>query len=152
MVYLGEKFGFYAGIDDLELIAEIYDLRNAIIDLVYPFRQVNRTQEEFEVNVEAHSQSIAPKFYKKLEAILEMRGFTFMLRDSLCVADFHIFEMIDQTSLMAAKYGHTDPVDAFPKLAAYYKAIKALPELAGYFASPKYKLPCNSALDNAYFA
>lgn len=152
MVYLGEKFGLYGGIQDLELLNEIYDLRNAVIDLVYPFRKVNRDQAEFDKSVEAHCQKIAPKFYAKLEALLTKTGTIYMLKDTPSVCDFHIFEMIDQSVLLATKFNHKSPITNFPKLQRLHQSFKDLPQLAAYFASEDYKLPCNNPFAKAYFA
>lgn len=152
MVYLGEKFGLYGGIRDLELLTEIYDLRSTIIDLVYPFRKINRDQGEFDASVEAHVQKVAPRFYKKLEDYLGRTGTVFLLKDTPSVSDFHLFEMLDQNALIAAKYNHPPPFAPFPKLQNLYEAFKSEPKLAKYFASPAYQLPCNNPLGNAYFA
>ena len=148
MVYLAEKIGVYGGIKDLEMLSEVYDLRNSLMELVYPFKKVNRDEKEFNVSTEAQCAKVAPKFYAKFEAVLKKK---FLIADTPCACDFHAWEMIDQHELLAAKYAQTSPLSEFPKLKVYYETFKALPQLQAYFESDKYKLPCNNALGGAYF-
>jgi len=150
MVYLAEKLGLYGGIKDLELLSEVYDLRNSVIDLVYPFKKVTRTKEEFDASTEPQCSKVAPKFYAKLEASI-INDTKFLLKDTPCACDFHCWEMLDQHELIAKEFGHESPLKAFPKLTKYYAAFKALPQLQAYFASDLAKLPCNNSLGNAYF-
>lgn len=150
-VHVATKAGVYGGIKDLEYLCEVYDLRMSVMDLVYPFKRVNRSQEEFEKSVESHCQKFAPEFYAKFEAILEKNKTLFLLKDTPCAADFHLFEMLDQHALLAAKYEHKDALHDFPKLRALHDALKADPKLAKFFASESYKLPCNSIEADAYF-
>jgi len=151
MVYVGEKFSLYGGIRDLELLTEIYDLRNALIDLVYPFKKVCRDQGEYEKAAEAQIQKVAPRFYAKLEQVLDKAGTLYTIKETPCCADFHIWEMLDQHEALAAKHEHPSPLTKFPKLAKMYVAFKQEPKLANYFASDAYKLPINNPMANTYF-
>lgn len=152
--YLGEKYGLNgkdkaASLRNLELLCEIYDVRNALIDLVYPFKQVNRSQEEFDKNAAAKCAD-AP--FGKFEAMLSFGGHDwFVAADGPCTADFHIWEMMDQHKLLAEKLGAGDILAKFPKCKAFYEKFHALPTLAKYFASEAYKLPVNNPGANAYF-
>ncbi|KAJ8602609.1 hypothetical protein CTAYLR_009538 [Chrysophaeum taylorii] len=151
MVHIGEKIGIYEGLRDLELLVEIFDLRNAVVDLAYPFRKVARDQAEFEVAAEAHLGKVAPKQYAKLEAVLEKNGTLYMLKDTPSVCDFHVWEMLDQHESLALKFNHPSPLIPFPKLKRLHDTLKADPKLKPYFDSDKYKLPINNPLGGAYF-
>ena len=149
MVYLAEKFGFYGGIKDLELLCEIYDLRNSMIELVYPFKKVNRTPEEFAASTEPQCSAVVTKYYAKFNGFLGKTKY--LLKDTPCASDFHLWEMIDQHECLAIKYGHASPLANFPALKTYYENFKAEPKLKPYFNSDVSKIDINSVMGNAYF-
>ena len=158
--YLGEKFGLYGAsaaqkIRTEELLCEIYDVRNGMIDLVYPFKNVCRDKGEFDVKAEGIVKS--PPF-AKFEAILNFKdnasgGKWFVLADGPGVADFHIWEMLDQHKMLAERIGGEPVLDKFPKCKAFYEAFRALPTLQKYFASDDYTtMDINNKIANTYFA
>lgn len=154
MVYLGDKFGMNgedaaAKTRNLELLCEIYDVRNGIIELSYPFKQVNRTEEEFQKNALAKVES--PPFAKFEAWLTHFNTDWFVSASGPGVADFHIWEMLDQHSLLAEKLGKGPILEQFPKCKAFYERFRALPTLQKYFASDAYKLPVNNAMAKAYF-
>ena len=156
--YLGDKYGLNGSTDAQkvrteELLAEIYDVRNGMIDLVYPFKNATRNEEEFKTKAEALSGS--PPF-SKFEAILGFKdnasgGKWFVLADGPGVADFHIWEMLDQHKMLAEKMGAAPILEKFPKCKAFYEAFRALPTLQKYFASDAYKLDINNKIAGPYF-
>lgn len=156
LVYLGDKYGLSGGdkrenMKNLELLCEIYDVRNGMIDLVYPFKQVTRSKEEFDKNA---ASKCAAQPFAKFEDVLKANGFDwFVSKSGPCVADFHIWEMLDQHKLLAEKIGAEGLFagDKFPHLKAFYERFRALPTLAKYFASEAYKLPINNPGAGAYF-
>lgn len=151
-VYVAEKLGLYKGIRDLELLAEVYDLRNAHIALVYPFVKAVRDRKEYEVAAIDLCTQTVPAAYSKLEGVLTNNGDTkYMLGDTPCAADFHIWEMLDQHEMLAKNHEQASPLASFPKLSVYYDTFKAEPTLAAYFSSPSYALPINHAKSGAYF-
>ena len=88
------------------------------------------------------------------------------------VADFHLFEMVDQTLLMAKKAGvedqfkvRTEPSNPklktrnysksnpnlynfqdYPLVAGIHSSIKADPKLKAYFEGPEYEFPQNNKM------
>jgi len=61
-LYIGEKYGLGGSTPDeklsnTQLLDEIYDVRNAMIETVYPFKQVCRSQEEFQKKVDSHAEA-----------------------------------------------------------------------------------------------
>jgi len=157
--YLGDKFGLNGTteaqkIRTQELLAEIYDVRNGMIDMVYPFKNVCRNKEEFDAKA---AQVAGSPPFAKFEAILSFKGNAsggkwFVLADGPGVADFHIWEMLDQHKMLAERIGAPDIFEKFPKCKAFYEAFKALPTLQKYFASDDYKMDVNNKIANTYFA
>ncbi|CAE8594174.1 unnamed protein product [Polarella glacialis] len=154
MLYLGDKYDMNGSdektkLRNNELLCEIYDVRNGMLELVYAFKKVNRTVEEFNEN--AAKLSEAPPF-GKFEAMLDFYGGDWFVSPSgPCVADFHIWEMLDQHKMLAEKVGKEPVLDKFPKCKAFYDRFHALPTLQKYFGSEAYKLPVNNPIANAYF-
>lgn len=74
-----------------QALMECADIRNALMDLVYPFRNVCRSQEEHEVQRGKVLETNLPNSYAKLEAALEMSGTPFMGGETPGPSDFHIF-------------------------------------------------------------
>lgn len=130
-----------------QLLCEIYDTRNAMIDLVYPFRNINTTEDSFKEN----AAKILEKPYAKYEAWLAKYETDFFSGQKPCTADFHIWEMFDQHKLLATKMGKPDPLESTPKCKAFYDRFRALPTLQNYFESDAYKLPCNNPSAKAWF-
>eukprot|EP00441_Pelagodinium_beii_P034034 CAMPEP_0197642626 /NCGR_PEP_ID=MMETSP1338-20131121/16229_1 /TAXON_ID=43686 ORGANISM="Pelagodinium beii, Strain RCC1491" /NCGR_SAMPLE_ID=MMETSP1338 /ASSEMBLY_ACC=CAM_ASM_000754 /LENGTH=413 /DNA_ID=CAMNT_0043215769 /DNA_START=86 /DNA_END=1327 /DNA_ORIENTATION=+ len=156
MTFLGDRFGLNGStaqeqIDCRQLLDEIYDLRNSMIDLAYPFRKVNRTKEEYEASARLQVSERCPAAYKKLEGWLSHKNTPFFVCDRICTADFHIFEMIDQHEKLAASCKEASALSKFPKLKAFHENMMANPRLEAYFASDAHKLPCNNPIANAYF-
>ena len=158
--YLGDKYGLNGSteaqkIRTQELLCEIYDVRNSMIDMVYPFKNVCRTKEEFAAKVE---QTVSKPPFGKFESILGFKdnvsgGKWFVLADGPGVADFHIFEMLDQHKLLSERTGGPDIFAEFPKCKAFYDAFKALPTLKKYFESADYKtMHVNNIVAGAYFS
>lgn len=156
-VYLGEQFGLNGStpqekIKNEAVLAEVYDLRNKHIDLVYPFRQINKTEEDYKTSAMNMCSKELPTAYAKLEAWLTQNGTSYTVCNTPCVADFHLWEMIDQHEKLAKSINFIpSPIKAFPKLAAIHKNMRNDPKLQAYFASPAYALPCNNPIANAYF-
>jgi len=155
--YLGKKLHIddFANVGEefanAQVLDEVFDLRNALMQLVYPFHRYSRTREEFEDNCAIHFASKLPGHMKKLEEMLEMRGTRFFVRDAApCSADFHAFEMLDQHEEIAKRRGLASPLLAFPKLRAFHNEFRGLPALASYFASVSYTLPMNSPSAGAW--
>jgi len=131
-----------------ELLCEIYDVRNAIIDLSYPPKSVCRDAKEHKEKSVKHLEGNP---FKKFESILEKNGTDYFCGKSPCTSDFHIFEMLDQHRLLAEKHGVSDLFGPIPKCKAFYDRFRALPSLQKYFESDAYKLPVNNPIANAYF-
>jgi len=151
--YLGMRLGL-AGRDPTtrfkneQLLCEIFDTRNAMIELVYPFKKVNRTEAEFKES----APNAAAGNFGKYEAWLDMYKTDYFCGPKPLVCDFHIWEMLDQTKLLAEKIGEKTWFEKFPLCKAFYDRFKALEPLQKYFESPAYKLPCNNiAMAGAYF-
>jgi len=132
-----------------QLLCEIYDVRNNVIDMVYPFKEVCRNEQEHKEKV---TKALEGGPFNKFEAVLEKVGTEFFCGKSPCTSDFHIWEMLDQHKMMAEKYSLPDIFTSIPKCKSFYDKFRALPTLQTYFDSDAYKLPVNNPIANAYFA
>jgi glutathione S-transferase len=151
--YLGMRLGM-SGRDPVtkfnneQLLCEIMDTRNAMIELVYPFKKVNRDEAEF--NESAKKSAEGP--FDKYEAWLANSKTDYFCGPKPLTADFHIWEMLDQHKMVAAKIGAPDFFTKFPLCKAFYDRFRAIESLQKYFESDSYKLPCNNKMANCYFA
>jgi len=156
LVYLGDKYGMNgndskAKLRNMELLEEIYDVRNALVGLSYPFLNKCRSTEEFE---ESAKKLVSKPPFAKFEAVLSRNESNWFVAGSEipCVADFHIWEMMDQHVMLGAKLGVEGNILAeFPLCKAFYDRFRALPTLQKYFESDAYKFPVNSPIADAYF-
>mmetsp|Transcript_4613 Transcript_4613/g.9345 ORF Transcript_4613/g.9345 Transcript_4613/m.9345 type:complete len:230 (+) Transcript_4613:24-713(+) len=156
--YLGEKLSLNGNTEaqklrTSELLCEIYDVRNGMIDLSYPSHQVCRTEEEYRAKAESMVGALP---FGKFEAILALEdnasgGKWFVLQEGPGVADFHIWEMLDQHRVLAERMGSPESLDQFPRCKAFHEAFRALPSLQRYFASDAYALEINFKPADAYF-
>jgi len=153
LTYLGRRLrmdggGYKTQMLNEQLLNEIYDTRNAVIDLSYPFKDVCRDDAEHKTKSIKHLDG-SP--FKKFEAILEKSGTDYFCGKTPCTSDFHIWEMLDQHRLLSEKHGHGDVFASIPKCKAFYDRFRALPALQKYFDSEAYKFPVNNPIANAYF-
>jgi len=131
----------------VQFLCEVYDLRNRMIELVYPFKEVCRDQGEYDEKMKKHiSEGFKGNFAKFEECV---QG-PYLLGAEMSTADFHLFEMLDQHEILARKLDAGSPLADFPKLTAMHAAVKADDKLKKYFESPKYKLPLNNNIANTY--
>lgn len=132
-----------------QLVAEIYDVRNKMIEIVYPFKKVCRDVEEHK---EMSKTTIEGSPFKKFEVVLEKEGSDYFCGKAPCTSDFHIWEMLDQHKMLAEKYGLGDIFESIPKCKAFYDKFRALPTLQKYFESEAYKFPVNNPIADTYFS
>lgn len=152
--YLGMRLGL-SGRDPAtrfnneQLLCEIMDVRNSMIELVYPFKKVNRTEAEFNESAKTYAEGPFSKF----EAFLEHGKTDYFCGPKPLTADFHIWEMLDQHKMLAEKIKAPDMFAKLPLCKAFYDRFRAIDTLQKYFASDSYKLPINNAaMAGAYFA
>lgn len=150
--YIGRRLrmnglGYKASLKNEELLCEIYDTRNSMIELVYPFKSVCRTEAEHK---ETAKKRLDAGPFAKFEATLEKAGTDYFCGKLPCTSDFHIWEMLDQWKLLGDKQG-VDVLAGVPKCKAFYDRFRALPTLQKYFESDAYKLPCNNPGVNPWF-
>ena len=139
--YLGRKLGYW-GMNETEitlceqLLCEIYDLRNDVVRWSYP---MNKPVKEYLEGVKSNGS------LTKLEAYLAANSFVskdvntpFLVGDHITAPDFHLWELLDQFSLMAKFFQEEKAFlddSRLPNIAAFYERFKALPRLQGYLQS-----------------
>lgn len=155
--YVGSRLrlngaGDKARLQNEQLLCEIYDVRNTIVQLCYPFASVCRDVAEHKAKSVKHLEEGNP--FGKFEAVLAKSGTDFFSGASICTADFHIWEMMDVHRLLAEKHGVSDIFANLPRCNAFYDKFRALPQLEKYFTSDAYKFPINgpSHMPACYFA
>jgi glutathione S-transferase len=153
LIYLGNKLrlgglGYKSRIKNEELLCEVYDTRNNMMGVVYPFNEVCRTEDEHKAKA---GKVIENKPFTKFEAVLEKADTDYFCGKSPCTSDFHIWEMLDQYKLLAERYGKGDIFEGIPKCKAFYDRFRALPTLQKYFESDAYKFEINNSGVGAYF-
>jgi len=136
----------------LQILMEVFDLRNNLIKIVYPFNGITSTEDDWKKSSASHYEKTIPTVYSKLEGCLELWATPFFAGDSPAAGDFHALEMIDQHEAMAKSLGIESPLTKYPKLTAYYNSFKADPKMKEYYASPQAKLSINNAAAGAWFA
>lgn len=153
LTYLGSRLrmgggGYKAKMLNEQLLCEVYDTRNNMIDMSYPFKEVCRTETEHK---EKATKVLGGDPFKKYESILEKNDTDFFCGKTPCTSDFHIWEMMDQYKMLAEKNGQPDIFASIPKCKAFYERFRALPTLQKYFESAAYKLPVNNPGANPWF-
>lgn len=151
--YLGNRLrmnglGYKARSLNDQLLCEIYDVRNQVIDLAYPFKTVCRDDKE---HAEKSKKQLDGGPFKKFEASLAKTDTDYFCGKMPSVCDFHIWEMLDQHRMLAEKHGSGDIFKDIPKCKAFYDRFRALPTLQKYFDSEAYKFPVNNPIADAYF-
>lgn len=156
--YLGAKLGLdakdttsVAYLRNSQALHEIFDLRNATVDLVYAFGGKTRDLNEFKENTVKFFEKSVPATCAKLEGFLKVGGTPMITGTTPASSDFHIFEILDQAEKLAAASGRESVLADFPLLKALHETFKGMPQLQEYFAGPQYALPCNNKLAKAYF-
>lgn len=127
-----------------QTLAQCFDLRNAVMDVVYPFKGV--TPENYAESLKKHVGSQAAGHFDKFEAFLGDKPF--FAGEEPTAGDFHVWEMIDQHEMMTKAQGLPSMLETRPKLKAFYERFKALEKLVPYFASPAAKFPVNNKMAN----
>jgi len=71
----------------------------------------------------------------------------FFVGSKACAADFHIWEMCAQLTLMFKMHaGGVDPLTAFPSLSKFHRDFAALPNNEKYLSSKLAKIPMNNLM------
>jgi len=134
MLYLGGKLGIDKPqnmVKNHTVLDQTMDLRNPLMNIVYPFGAI-KEKAGFAEGAGKHIDGDMTGTFTKLE------GFCvgpFMCGDEPQSGDFHLWEMLDQHKSIAETIGKEPFFDKFPKLAALYAAMKAIPTIEKYLAS-----------------
>ena len=139
-LYLGRRLGIDDGMSGTyqtynhTVLDQTYDLRNDLMKVVYPFG-TTKTRQDFEAAAKKHFERNVRTHFTKLE------GFCigpFMTGVKPRSGDFVLWEMLDQHIILARALDLDDWLGECPKLATLHSSMRALPELADYFAAPCY--------------
>lgn len=139
LLYLGKKLGIDTEANSMhnhQALDQLMDLRNGLMDVVYPFAGKVKTKEELAAMFPKHMETAVKGHLAKLE--------DFCVGPYLCgnspeSADFHLFEMLDQHMTMCCELSVAEfDFKQFPKLMTLFKSFRAEPKLAAYFASDCY--------------
>jgi len=127
--YLARKYNLYG--DDnataakIDLILDVtMDFRNGFVRLCYS------PEEKFNDDKEKYLKSAQEKM-EKFEAVLGDQKF--FAGDKVTMADFHIYEILDQHFVF-----HDQLFNTCPKLKQFCQRFRELPAIAKYLASDKF--------------
>lgn len=152
--YLGDRYGLNGKTPEerrlcKQMLCEIYDLRNTVVNLVYPHNERCRSKDEFQEKMVRHlstEKAGVKAAYSKLENVYALSVGSYCCGADITTADFHIWEMLDQHEAYANMHGQPSPLTDYPKLAGFYEAFRRIPQLQTYFSGEKYKLDCNAGI------
>ena len=134
LYYLGRKFGL-AGRTEAEraridqVVAQTMDLRNASIGVFYG--RLNVVPSD-------HADGAVRAHYTKLNAFMAHHGTRFSAADTITLADFHLWEMLDQHESWFRFEKLASILPEFPNLVRLHKEMQMDPRLQDYFQSQYY--------------
>merc|ERR1712038_1496325 len=142
LIYLGRKFNLLGKDASEEIKAkqcldQIMDLRNAMVRFLY-------SQDLFEKSKDTFIATQALPHLQKMENWLVSNNTIYCASDTPCIADFHLWELLDQLELFAKCYKQESALKGKPKLEAVYSKVKGLEQLSNYFNSDLYTLSINN--------
>lgn len=114
-------------------------------DLVYPSKRTPDVPA-FREALRVHVNTTLPEHYEKLESWLGQRSTGYFAGWAPCVADFHVWEMLDQEEALATAHGYRSPLADFELLETFHARIRALPRLQDYFEGEDAHLPINNKM------
>eukprot|EP00923_Selenidium_pygospionis_P034958 GHVN01060881.1.p1 GENE.GHVN01060881.1~~GHVN01060881.1.p1 ORF type:complete len:138 (-),score=15.11 GHVN01060881.1:101-514(-) len=129
------------------------DLRNSLVKIAYCSQDsFDKEAVPFLTNLlESHRSPLV-----KLNLWLESKGTSFLLSNtSPTAADFHLFEMLDQISLLHTYLSNHQPTSSqmsgvtpiltkFKSLDKFYNSFKSLDAITQYLNTDAAKLPINN--------
>lgn len=137
--HLGRKFNLM-GSNETEtslielLIDQSNDLRQELNNVCYRAINFENVKKKFcDETLVAH--------LKLYEDFLTKKGKKWLISDTLTAADFQVFEYLDHCWLLS-----NDNWAEFPKVLAYMKAFRELPELKKYLETEHAKRPINGKM------
>jgi hypothetical protein len=143
LYYLGRRLDLMGDDDEKTrqavdmVIAQTMDLRNAAT--VGCFYGANPS-----LTPELHVKVNVRPSYKKFNDFMEVSNTQWSASDSVTMADFHLWEMLDQHERWFQWTGVASVLSEFPKLEKLHGELKAHPKLASYFESEEAKFDVNN--------
>ena len=134
LYYLGRKFGL-GGTTETErvridqIVAQTMDLRNSSIGAFYG---------RVEIVPSDHANGAVRMHYTKVDEFMARHGTRFSAADVITVADFHLWEMLDQHESWFRFEKLASILPEFVNLSRLYKEMQNDPRLQTYFRSQYY--------------
>lgn len=149
--YLGRKFNMLGSSETEmsqceQLLCEIMDLRNKMTGFAYGPSGDKEVAAAVLSDV-AGGNGILQKLELWLSREISLgRSGIFLVGDKASAPDFHLYEMLDQYTALAAFHELPSPLATFPVLAVYKDGFAARPENEKYFGSKLTSLPFNNKM------
>ena len=118
------------------VLAQTMDLRNASAIPVFYNGNPSMTPEK-------HRKYTVVPMYAKLDGFMAVRGTRFSASDTVTVADFHLWEMLDQHEMYFEEKELESPLGDFGRLERLHREMRGREEMRTYFDSKYARLPCN---------
>eukprot|EP00929_Paragymnodinium_shiwhaense_P052988 TRINITY_DN26532_c0_g1_i1.p1 TRINITY_DN26532_c0_g1~~TRINITY_DN26532_c0_g1_i1.p1 ORF type:complete len:265 (+),score=42.97 TRINITY_DN26532_c0_g1_i1:181-975(+) len=143
-----------------EALAYLHTIQVGFSELCYPFRSC-RDYTSFEDAVLPYMEETVPPCYEWLETRLfsppgalksnlrerpTARQFLASDDGEPCACDFVALEVLEQHEALARAYALPSPLEEFVALSGFYKRMRHLPRLQGYFDSCDATLPINNKM------
>jgi len=143
--FLGKKLG-YMGSNDIEeaminqLLCEIMDLRNSVVRNAYNPSAPLDWLDSLAGSLTKLENWLAGNYGKATATECTVGS-------KVSTADFHLWELLDQVRIYSTQMKIANPIETnYPKLFAFWKAFKELPQNQKYLNSPLANLPCNNVM------
>lgn len=142
LAYLGKKFNLCGRnlseeVKVNQCLDQVMDLRNIMVQCFYSPTFFEKAKDTF---VSKHASA----HLDKMENWLTSNNTIYCASDTPSVADFHLWELIDQLEMFVKEHKQESPLKGRPKLEALYSKIKKLEQLSNYFNGDMYSFPVNN--------
>lgn len=139
LAHLGRKFNLIGNNErETSLIELLLDQSN---DLRQELNNVCYRAIHFDIARNKFCDETLPMYLKLFEDFLTRHGKTWLIGDTLTIADFQLFEYLDHCWLIS-----NNNWASYPKILAYLKTFRELPELKKYLQTEHEKRPINGKM------
>jgi len=126
---MGGSTGAVERAQAMQLLCELYDLRNVMVGYAYAEPNENDAKKQQAAACVEAAQAHLAKFEHHLANKTKTAGGTihFLVGDTFSAPDFHLFEMVDQFDGLCKSKGLPDCLEEYPHVRAFQTGFAKLP-------------------------